>query len=115
MNPCRSSERACPHQTFTTVTIAVMKNASVSRPGEKQMGRELNDLLATARTGELEPAEFARRLESLHARFLGADADAPATVKARQDAVEAYEHLIEETDLDGHHHLEALARALGVE
>ena len=76
------------------------------------MRRELGELLSSGRGGELDPNDFAVRLESLHARFLGDAADSPEMAKGRQHAVKAYKHLIAGTDVDRHHHIELLAEAL---
>ncbi len=75
--------------------------------------RELGDLLALARNGELDPSEFTALLESLDARFLGDDADAPALVQRRRAASAAYGELV--AGMDRHHQLELLAKALGVD
>ena len=76
------------------------------------MRDELHELLGSARRGELAPAEFAARLESLHARFLGPDAQTSDMRERRRDAVRAYEDLVAGTDMDRHHHLERLTEAL---
>ena len=72
-------------------------------------------LLAAARTGELAPADFAARLESLHERFLGEEAHTPETIERRRSASAAYDDLVSAEGLDTHHHLELLAETLGVE
>lgn len=81
---------------------------------EEPLHRELVALLAVARTGELAPADFAARLESLHTRFLGDGAHTPEMIECRRSASAAYDHLIAAEDLDTHHHLELLAGTLGV-
>jgi hypothetical protein len=79
---------------------------------DEQMRGELGDLLATASRGELVPSDLAARLESLHARFLGAGANTPELVKRRRDAAKAYGKLVAETNIERHHNLELLAQAL---
>jgi hypothetical protein len=79
----------------------------------EQMTRELANLLNAARDGQLPASVFAARLEWLHARFLGEDANAPEMVKRRHDASIAHERLA--SDIDRHHHLELLAQTLGVD
>lgn len=76
------------------------------------MDVELGALLAEARAGELAPAEFAERVESLHARHLGGQIDAPEFVNARREAVAAYDELTR--GRDRHHQLELIAQALGI-
>ena len=77
--------------------------------------RELEALLAVTRSGGLAPADFAARLESLHARFLGEEAHSPELNECRRSASAAYDRLVSAEDLDTHHHLELLAGALGVD
>ena len=77
------------------------------------MRRELVDLFVLARDGELARSDFHDRLKSLHARFLGADADAPDMVGRRRVASKAYDDLSSGTDR--HHDLERLAQALGID
>jgi hypothetical protein len=76
------------------------------------MRRELGELLASTHAGELDPSDFAGRLEALYARFLGEDANTPEMTKRRHDAVTAYSDLVAGKDRDRHHHLERLAQAL---
>jgi hypothetical protein len=87
----------------------------VPAANEEQLRRELNALLASARNGDLASPDFAARLESLHARFLGTDANTPEMVERRLAASAAYDHLTSGKDLDPHHHLELLAATLGVD
>jgi hypothetical protein len=77
------------------------------------MRRELGELLASARSGELPASVFAARLVSLHGRFLGEDANTPGMVERRRVASVAYDDLTSGTDR--HHDLERLAQALGVD
>jgi hypothetical protein len=83
--------------------------------GEDQMLHELGAILASARRREMEPSDFAARLESLHARFLGANANTPDMVRRRCVVAKAYDDLIAGADMDRHHHLELLAQALGLD
>ena len=82
---------------------------------EERLGRELDALLTDARSGDLAPAEFAARLESLHTRFLGPNAQAPQMIERRRSASAAYDDLWSGEDLDTHHHLELLAASLGID
>jgi hypothetical protein len=82
---------------------------------EEPLHRELVELLAMARSGGLAPADFAARLESLHARFLGEEAYSPEMIERRRSALAAYDDLVSAEDLDTHHHLELLAGTLGVD
>ena len=82
---------------------------------EEPLHRELVALLAAARTGELAAVDFAARLESLHARFLGEEAYTRGMIERRRLASAAYDDLISAEDLDTHHHLELLAGTLGVD
>jgi hypothetical protein len=82
---------------------------------EEPLGRELDALLAAARNGDLARPEFAARLESLHTRFLGRDAQAPEMIERRRSASAAYDDLWSGEDLDTHHHLERLAASLGID
>jgi hypothetical protein len=75
----------------------------------------LTALLAAARTGELTPVEFAARLESVHARFLGEKAHTPEMIERRRSASAVYDRLLSAEDLDTHHHLELLAGTLGID
>ncbi len=74
---------------------------------------ELNDLFASARSGQLERADFVARLQSLHAHFLGEEASGPKMMEQRRNAAKAYDHFLSGTDR--HHDLERLAQALGVD
>jgi hypothetical protein len=80
---------------------------------EAAMQRELADLLTLVRNGQVDPSDFTARLEALHARFLGDDANAPEIVERRRAASAAYDELTAGTDR--HHQLELLAKALGVD
>ena len=82
---------------------------------EEALHRELEALLVVARTGELTPAEFEARLESLHTRFLGEEAHTPEMTERRRSASAACDRLLYAADLDTHHHLELLAATLGVD
>ncbi len=73
------------------------------------MAHELEQLFVAAQDRELPPAAFISRLESLHARLLGAGADTPEMVERRHSASLAHRRLA--TDIDRHHHLELLAEA----
>lgn len=84
----------------------------MTRFDQERMQRELGDLLASARTGGLAGSDFTARLESLHARFLGEDANTPEMVEHRRAASKAYDDLTAGTDR--HHDLERLAQALGI-
>lgn len=79
------------------------------------MTRELGELLAAARSGELDVTDFAERLDSLHTRFLGDAAATPEMVEHRRRAVRAYQNLVAGIDMDRHHHLELLAEALNAD
>jgi hypothetical protein len=79
---------------------------------EAQMRVGLGDLLDVAHDGTLSPDAFAERLESIHARYLGRDANAPAALAARRKAVAAYDELT--SGRDRHHQLELIADALGI-
>jgi hypothetical protein len=81
-------------------------------PDDEQMRLELRSLLDSARGCELAPADFATRLESIHARFLASNATTPEMLKRRRDAAAAYDDLIVGADMDRHHHLELLAQAI---
>jgi hypothetical protein len=81
----------------------------------ESLHRGLEGLLAPARGGELAPADFAARLESLHTRFLGEEAHTPEMIERRRSASAAYDDLMSAEDLDTHHHLELLAGTLGVD
>ena len=81
-------------------------------PVNERMRDELDELLGSARRGDLAPADFAARLESLRARFLGPDAHTSDMRERRRDAGRAYDDLIAGTDMDRHHHLERLTEAL---
>ncbi len=78
-----------------------------------ELERELTELLETARTAELTPADFLARLESIHARHLGSEANSPELVDRRLEALAAYDEIT--LGLDRHHELERLARALGIQ
>lgn len=82
---------------------------------EEPLHRELVALLTAARTDQLAPADFAERLEALHMRFLGEEARTPEMIERRRSASAAYDDLMSAKDLDTHHHLELLARTLGVD
>ena len=82
---------------------------AVNDASEEQMRPALGALLAAARTGDLPPADFAARLESLHTRFLGEKAHTPDMIDRRRSASAAYDHLRLAKDLEIHHHLELLA------
>ena len=77
------------------------------------MHRELEELLTVARVEMPVPAEFLDRLASIHARYLGSDADAPGLVDSRLEAVAAYVKLTR--GIERHHQLELVARAINVE
>jgi hypothetical protein len=77
------------------------------------MRRELGELFDSARDAELARSDFAARLESLHTRFLGENADTPEMVEHRRAASKAYDDLTSGTDR--HHDLERLAHALGID
>ena len=79
---------------------------------DEQMRQELHELFVTARTCELTTADFAARLESVHARFLGSAAQTSDLLKRRRNAATVYDDLLAGTDMDRHHHLELLAEAL---
>lgn len=80
--------------------------------GEERLRRELGELFAAVRVGEVSVPDFAERLESLHARFLGKDAEALEMVERRKLAIKAYEHLT--AGIERHHNLELIAEALGI-
>jgi hypothetical protein len=86
----------------------------VGDANEEALRRELDGLFAAARTGELAPADFAARLESIHTRFRGEEAQTPELIERRRSASAAYEDLVSAEDLDTHHRLELLAGTLGV-
>lgn len=109
-DPAFSSLRT---QMFTPWDIRGMESASMRRSDQGRMRRELADLFASARSGELTRADFAARLESLHQRFLGEDAATPNMVEQRRAASKAYDDLTLGTDR--HHNLERLAEALGID
>ena len=79
---------------------------------DEQMRQELHELFVSARTCDLTPDDFAARLESIHARFLGSDARTSDMLKHRRNAAAAYDDLVAGTDMDRHHHRERLAEAL---
>ncbi len=79
---------------------------------DEQMRQELHELFVTARTCDLTTADFAARLESVHARFLGSAAHSLDLLKRRRNAASVYDNLLADTDMDRHHHLELLAEAL---
>ena len=79
---------------------------------DEQMRQELHELFVTARTCELTTADFATRLASVHARYLGSAAQTPDLLKRRRNAATVYDNLLADTDMDRHHHLELLAEAL---
>jgi hypothetical protein len=87
----------------------------VEEVNDERLGPELDALLAAARNGDLAPAEFAARLESLHTRFLAGNARTPEMIERRRTASAAYDDLWSGEDLDTHHHLELLAASLGID
>ena len=88
-------------------------DASPTAESEAQMRVELGELLDVAHDGALSPTVFAERLESIHARYLGPDANSPAAIEARRRAVAAYDKLT--SGRDRHHQLELIATALGID
>ena len=80
---------------------------------EEPLDRELEALLAAACGGELAPADFAARVESLHTWFLGEEAHTPEMIECRRSASAAYDRFVSAENLDTHH-LELLAGTLGV-
>ena len=93
-------------------TVGDHGDASDRAEIEAQMRIALRELLDVAHDGTLSPSAFAERLDSIHARYLGGDADAPAAHAARRKAVAAYDELT--SGRDRHHHLELIADALGI-
>ena len=79
----------------------------------EQMQRELRQILAEAQTGDMSSAAFRDGLESIHRRYLGADADLPANARSRRRASELYDDRL--GTIERHHQLERVGRALGVE
>jgi hypothetical protein len=88
---------------------------AVDDANEEPLGRELDALLAEARSGDLAPPEFSARLEQLHSRFLGRNAQTPEMIERRRSAAAAYDDLWSGEDLDTHHNLECLAASLGID
>jgi len=77
-----------------------------------EMQDELNALFRAARAGELSAAEFGHRLAAIHARHLGGESGAEASVNRRRRAEEAFEALGD--TIEHHHALERLAHELGI-
>ncbi len=94
-------------------TVGEQGDASHGAPSEAQMGVALCELLDVAHDGALSPAVFAERLDSIHARYLGPDANSRAAIEARRKAVAAYDKLT--SGRDRHHQLELIADALGID
>ena len=88
-------------------------DASHRAESEAQMRVELGELLDVAHDGVLSPTVFAERLDSIHTRHLGTDANSPAAMEARRKAVAAYDKLT--SGRDRHHQLELIANALGID
>jgi hypothetical protein len=85
----------------------------VAGPDSQAMERELGSFLDVVRRGKLTPVAFVEQLEAIHGRFLGDELNSDEPVKARLDALAAYEELL--SDIDRHHQIELLAQALGVD
>jgi len=76
------------------------------------MHDELNALFWDARNESLTPSEFRERLEALHQRYFGVEADSRELVTRRLEAGAAYDEF--RGTLERHHAVERLAHALGL-
>jgi len=79
----------------------------------EQMQHELREMLEDAYANEMPSAAFRDRLELIHRRYLGEDADLPRYIESRREAGELYDDRL--GTIERHHQLELVGRALGLE
>ena len=77
-----------------------------------EMRHELVALVADVDAYAMTSDEFRDRLEVIHERHLGADADSPKTLAASSKALAAFDRLTD--SIERHHQLEQLQLALGL-
>jgi hypothetical protein len=110
------SSRRRDNQIVTRRVTEVHENPRVFDGADATgaMRADLEALLVDVRAGALSLGAFVERLDSIQARFLSEERRASAHVAERRDeAIEAFMALI--GDLEKHHQVERLARALGLD